>query len=164
MYICPLYAQVYRTWQMRFIFSLVANLTYTLFCVSIQFIILFFYRLLFFPNTYLLSSSLTVFLVYISMFFYALCIFLLVVFDANSFKSHNDVAVENERKTAKPADDDSDTGSDKDVPAKTTGDYVKTLVAGPEDVQHAVCRLVLPRDHFPLCPGAVLCVFVRMRA
>ena len=136
----PLCAQVYRAWQMRFIFSLVANLTYTLFCVSIQFIILFFYRLLFFPKTYLLSSSLTVFLVYISVFFYALCIFLLVVFDANSFKSHNDIEVENERKIAKAkakaqgADDDSDTGSDKDVPAKKTGDYVKTSVAGPEDV------------------------------
>jgi len=119
---------------MRFIFSLVANLTYTLFCVSIQFIILFFYQLLFFPKTYLLSSSLTVFLVYISVFFYALCIFLLVVFDANSFKSHNDVAVENERKIAKAAEDDLDPGSDKDAPAKTTGDYVKTSVAGPEDV------------------------------
>jgi len=65
--------------KMRFIFSLVANLTYTLFCVCIQYCILYFYRLLFFPALYLLGLSLVTFTMYASIFLYLLCILLLIV-------------------------------------------------------------------------------------
>jgi len=46
---------------MRFIFSLVANITYTLFCCCIQFIILHLYHIICFPLLHMLSSSIVVF-------------------------------------------------------------------------------------------------------
>ena len=83
--------------NMRFIFSLVANLTYTLFCVCIQYSILYFYRLLFFPALYLLGLSLVTFTMYTSIFLYLLCILLLIVFDIDTFRSHHDLAVQSTR-------------------------------------------------------------------
>jgi len=63
-------------WAMRFIFSVVTNSTYTLFCASIQYLILYFYRLFFFPSLYLLSlsESLVIFTLYNTVFLYALCL------------------------------------------------------------------------------------------
>jgi len=81
-----------RTQRMRLIFSLVANLTYTLFCSSISFVILHLYRILCFPALYMLSSSLVVFTLFDSMFMYAVCILLLVYFDVDTFRSQNDIA------------------------------------------------------------------------
>jgi len=81
-------------WTMRFIFSVVTNITYTLFCASIQYLIVYFYRLLFFPSLYLLSLSLVTFTLYNTVFFYVLCIILLVAFDADTFRSQNDIVVE----------------------------------------------------------------------
>ena len=79
---------------MRFIFSLVTNVTYSLFCVSIQYVILYFYKMLFFSSLYMLSLSLVVFSLYSTIFLYALCIFLLVTFDADTFRSQNDIMLE----------------------------------------------------------------------
>ena len=79
---------------MRFIFSLVTNVTYSLFCVSIEYVILYFYRMLFFSSLYMLSISLVVFQLYSTIFLYALCIILLVTFDADTFRSQNDIMLE----------------------------------------------------------------------
>jgi len=79
---------------MRFIFSVVTNATYTLFCASIQYLIVYFYRLLFFPSLYLLSLSLVTFTLYNTVLFYVLCIILLVAFDADTFRSQSDILVE----------------------------------------------------------------------
>ena len=79
---------------MRFVFSLVTNVTYSLFCVSIQYVILYFYKMLFFSSLYMLSLSLVVFSLYSTIFLYVLCIFLLVTFDADTFRSQNDIMLE----------------------------------------------------------------------
>jgi len=79
---------------MRFIFSVVTNSTYTLFCASIQYVILFVYRLLFSLALYLFSLSLVVFTLYSTVFLCALCIALLVAYDADTFRSQHDILVE----------------------------------------------------------------------
>jgi hypothetical protein len=79
---------------MRFIFSVVTNITYTLFCASIQYLILYFYRLLFFPSLYLLSLSVVTLTLYNTVCFYVVCIILLVAFDADTFRSQNDMVLE----------------------------------------------------------------------
>ena len=76
---------------MRFIFSVVANITYTLFCCSIQYILVYLYRIICFPSLYLLSSSLVVFTLYNSAIVYALCICLLIFFHVDTFRSQNDM-------------------------------------------------------------------------
>jgi len=88
--------------QMRFIFSLVANITYTLFCCSIQFIILYLYRITCFPSLYMLSSSLVVFTLYNSAIVYALCIGLLFLFHVDTFRSQNDIPSASADVTASP--------------------------------------------------------------
>jgi len=85
---------------MRLIFSLVANLTYTLFCSSISFVILHLYRILCFPALYMLSSSLAVFTLYDSVLMYVVCILLLVCFDVDTFRSQNDIASDTSNVTA----------------------------------------------------------------
>ena len=93
LYICTdIQDETFRA--MRFIFSLVTNTTYTLFCASIQYVILYFYRVLFFQSLYLLSLSLVVFMLYATVYLYALCIILLIVYDADTFRSQKDIITE----------------------------------------------------------------------
>jgi hypothetical protein len=84
---------------MRFIFSLVANITYTLFACSIQFIILHFYHIICFPALYMLSSSLVVFTLYESAIMYGICITILIIFDIDTFRSQNDISGDNMKAT-----------------------------------------------------------------
>jgi len=101
---------------MRFIFSVVTNLTYTFLCVSIQYLILYFYRLLFFPSLYLLSISLVVIELYSSIIIYALSILLLANYDADTFRSQNDILIESNNSNSDLAllDSSSDSNSSED--------------------------------------------------
>jgi len=110
---------------MRLIFSLVANLTYTLFCSSISFVILHLYRILCFPALYMLSSSLAVFTLYNSVLMYGVCILLLVCFDVDTFRSQSDIASDTSNVTAPVgvARDDSTQFADG-VPATPAEDCV----------------------------------------
>ena len=66
---------------MRFIFALVANLTYTLFCASIQYVVVYLYSMIFFSSSLLLSEPLVLCMIFVTLFLYVLCLFLLVIFD-----------------------------------------------------------------------------------
>jgi len=101
---------------MRFIFSVVTNLTYTFLCVSIQYLILYFYRLLFFSSLYLLSVSLVTIELYSSIIIYALSVLLLINYDADTFRSQNDILIESNNPNSNLAllDSSSDLNSSED--------------------------------------------------
>ena len=71
---------------MRFIFALVANLTYTLFCASIQYVVVYLYSMIFFSSSLLLSESLVLCMIFVTLFLYVLCLFLLVIFDLENLQ------------------------------------------------------------------------------
>jgi len=64
---------------MRFMFSLVSNITYTIFCLCIEYVLLFVHRF-FISIGHLLSVDLVVMLLLFSCLFYAACLALLLVF------------------------------------------------------------------------------------
>jgi len=131
---------------MRFIFSLVAHQTYALLCLSIQFVILFFYRMLFFRSIYLLSMSLVVLLIVTTVIFYALCILLLVIFDLDHFRSRNDIAVE--KYVYKQTDQTEEGLEQKHVTEasgtnKTPAEQTNATVVFHEKHMNALCVLTL---------------------
>ena len=76
---------------MRFIFALVANLTYTLFCASIQYVIIYLFSMIFFSSSLLLSESLVLCMTFVTLFLYVLCILLLVIFDLDHLQLSTEI-------------------------------------------------------------------------
>ena len=75
---------------MRFMFSFISNITYTIFCLCIQFIILYIYRIFLSSTPDMLSVSVVTMLLFFCVFTYVVCIVLMLVFGIEIFSSDSD--------------------------------------------------------------------------
>jgi len=75
---------------MRFMFSFIANITYSIFCLCIEFIILYIYRIFLNSTPDMLSVSVVTMLLFFCVFTYVVCIVLMLVFGIEKFSSESD--------------------------------------------------------------------------
>jgi len=79
---------------MRFIFAVISNITYTLFCLGMEYILLFVYGSIITSTPNLQSANIVAMMLAFSTFVYALCVVLMLLFGIEKFSSENDKLME----------------------------------------------------------------------
>ena len=87
---------------MRFMFSLISNITYTFFCLGIEYIILYVFRIFLSSTSSMLSVKIVTMLLLASVFAYSICFVLMLIFGFEKFASENDdlLKVDQEKTTS----------------------------------------------------------------
>ena len=141
---------------MRFMFSLISNITYTIFCLCIEYIILYVYGIFLSSTPSMLSVKIVTMLLLASVFAYSICFVLMMIFGIEKFASENDnlLQLDKEKPTSARAP--------VAVPQKTD-DYKRSANRGTSHISvQTLCVVTILMCHITLMTSLCTIIFVTL--